>query len=213
MSTWRNLMTPLYEKFYQESQSSGLSMSKSNYQLSSKMTKDSGTLNQSSKIDNKNGSVYNERITELKNEMSKLKTELAKYPKKSCSNSSSITTAKKDEYFIDESKTKNKAKPIKEEENDSYGFRETNKTDMISNDNKIRKTFSEKRLIQKFDNCYEQLQKDVKTVIKKPKHLENDMNVMNTFRENVMQLKSSLCGNNNTIDEEESIDISLRNIL
>ena len=204
MSTWRNLMTPLYEKFYQESQSSGLSVSKSNF--SSRMAKDSRITNKSPKIDLKNGSVYNERIIELKNEMTKLKTELAKHPKNL--GNSSITTAKKDAYFIDENNTKNKAK-LKEEEKDSYGFQETNRTNMISNDFKIRKTFSEKRLIQKLDNCYEQLQQNVKTVIKKQKNLENDINVTNTFRENVIHLKSSLCGNNNTIDEEESINISL----
>ena len=201
MSTWRNLMTPLYEKFYQESQSSGLSVSKSNF--SSRMAKDSGIIIKSPKIDLKNGSVYNERITELKNEMTKLKTELAKNPKNS---GSSITTAKRDAYFIDQNKTKNKAKH-KEEEKDSYGFQETNRTNMVLNDYKIRKTFSEKRLIQKLDNCYEQLQQDVKTVIKKQKNLENDIDVTNTFRENVIHLKSSLCGNNNTIDEEESINI------
>ena len=192
-------MTPLYEKFYQDSHSSGFSVSKSNHQLSSRIIKDLAFSNKSSKMKLKNGSIYNERITELKHEMSKLKTELAKYPKKS---GSTKTTAKKDVNFIDDGKTKNKAKF--DEEKDSSGFQETNR---IINENKIRKTISEKRLIQNLDNNYEKLQQNVNTVTKKQKNFENDINVMNTFRENIMHLKSSLCGNNNTIDEEERIKL------
>jgi len=83
MSSWRNLMTPLNEKYQpQESINSSLGQSKFTRTNSIKSTE----------RESLRGSLYNEKMHSLQSEMSRLKNQLGRYSKKAVMNTESIYT-------------------------------------------------------------------------------------------------------------------------